>query len=190
VQFLLLLLPFWGLELFIIPAVLWVIVPARWHLLLAIVFGLCGMLIVGFWLRRVLREAAEARTNPAAHANWRWSEQLPPDRFRAQLSMFLQLRGWRMLSSGVGDRERVEMVAKKDRWSIVMVCVGPDQTAACGDDVNRVATMQREAGAAYAVIVSSDPRASAAINTVAAAKVMKLGFDDLARFDNVLGLHL
>ena len=189
-QFLLLLLPLWGLELVIVPAVLWVVVPARWHLLLAVVYGLCGLLIVGSWLRGVLQDAAETRANPAAQANWRWFERLPPDRFRAQLSMFLQLRGWRMLSTGVGERERVEMVAKKDRWSVVMVCVGPDQTAACGDDCNRLAAMQREAGAAFAVIVSSNPRGSAMINTVAATNVMPLGFEDLARFEHALGLHL
>lgn len=189
-QFLLLLLPFWGLELVIIPAVLWIVVPTRWHVVLGIVFGICGLLIVGTWARRVLHDAAETRANPAEQANWRWIERLPPDRFRAQLSMFLQLRGWRMLSSAVGERERVEMVAKKDRWCVAMVCVGPSQLAACGDDFNRLAVMQHEAGAAYAVMVSSDPRGPAMIHIATATNVTPLGFDDLARFENALGLHL
>jgi hypothetical protein len=190
VQFLLLLLPFWGLELIIIPALLWVILPSHWHPLLVLIYALCGLLIVAIWLRGVMRDAAEAKANPATQASWRWPDRISSDKFRTQLSLFLQLRGWRVLSSTIGEGERVEMIAQKDRWCVALMCVGPQQPAASAKDLSRLDSLRRTAGASHVALITSEPRGSAMISSTAATNVLLLRFDDLARFDDALGLRL
>ncbi len=177
---LLFLLPFGGLEL-LAPVFLWIMSAPRWHMLLACIYGVFIVVCLIFWIRALRREQAEHRLIAATHATWRWSRRASPDFYRVRLAMFLRLGGWRVESSSVTPRGRVELVVRKDRTCMALLCVGPRQDPAGADDFEHISEVRRQTRGTHAAIVSTMP-------SDAPASIMQLRFASLARLDQAVGL--
>jgi hypothetical protein len=176
---LLFLLPFGGLEL-LAPIFLWIMSAPRWHTLLACIYGAFLVALLIFWIRALRRERAEHRLIAATHATWRWPRRASPEFYGVRLAMFLRLGGWRVESSSVTPRGRVELVVRKDRTCIVLLCVGPRQEQADADDFQHINLMRVQTRATHAAIVSAVP-------SNAPAHIMQFRFADLARLERAVG---
>jgi len=182
---LLLILPLGGFEILVVPAVLWTLGPASWHLPLAILALVVVALAGAALLQRYRLGSAERRTSLAEQAGWRWPAGMPAEQYRLRLATFLLLHGWRMNGSTVTDTGRVQVAARKERCVLAMLCVGPDRNAASDTDAVALATFRKEIGATHAVLVTTVPRPNAAMT----ATTMDIRFEDLAALDLTLGLQ-
>ena len=185
---LLLLLPLGGLEFLVIPAVLWTVGPASWHVPLMVTYVVIVALASATMMRRMRDGSAERRTNLAEQAGWRWAPQVAPHQYRLRLVTFLQLHGWRISGSTVNARGRVEVTARKDRCFLALACVAPAQAVADADDFARLAALKVESGASHAVMVTLAARGATA--PAAPASIMEIRFDDLATLDEAIGLQV
>jgi hypothetical protein len=183
---LLLLLPLGGLELLVIPAILWTMGPAAWHLPEAIVIVIVIALAVMALTRRYREGSAERRASLAEQATWRWPPTMPAEQFRLRLITFLQLHGWRIASSAVSDRSRLEVIARKDRCFLALLLVSPAQGAGDGADLERLSALRTTTGASHAAIVEAAP--ASALATVAG--VMRIRYEDLPTLDEAIGLQV
>jgi hypothetical protein len=183
---LLLLLPLGGLELLVVPAMFWTMGPRAWHLPEAIAFVVLAVLGSIALTRRFREGTAERRASLADQATWRWPAIMPADQFRLRLITFLQLRGWRVTSSIVNSRDRLEVVVRKDRCFLALLLVAPTQGAGDAADLERIAALRTEAGASHAAIVEAAPT-SALANV---AGVMRIRYEDLPVLDEAIGLQV
>lgn len=180
--------PLWGLELFVVPMAVWVLAAPRWHTPLAIAYATAGgiaLMLSAHWLFRLL---TRMRLSPGAQAEWRWSRRTPPENFRVQIANFLRLCGWHVVSSAIGGGGRVELIVRKDRWCVGLICIGPEQDAAGADDVLRLGTMRCEPPASHRAIVTTaafNPEVQASVDQ---ANVIRLRFNDLQRLEEAIGL--
>jgi hypothetical protein len=173
-----LMLPFWGLEI-VAPAILWILAPG-WHRLLTGTYAAIALVLLVVWVRDLRREYAEHRLIAATHATWRWSRRATPDAYRARLAMFLSLRGWHVDASSVTPRGRVELLARKDRRSVLLLCVGPRQEPADSLDLQHAADVRVQTRATYAAVVS---RAPIAAESGPRSNVEQFRFSDLTRLE-------
>jgi hypothetical protein len=180
--FLFLILPFWGLEL-LAPVFLWIMSDPRWHPLLAMLYGACAFIVAVLWSRGVLRDLAEHRRHPVVRATWRWRRDNDAEQYRVRLDMFLRLRGWRVATSCVNQSGRVEIIARKDRYTVVLLCAGPGQSPPGQHDLARLATLRTEVRASHAALVSTRP-----FIPHAEENVRLLRFTDLARIESAVGM--
>jgi hypothetical protein len=179
-----------ALLLLLAPFFLWMLAAPRWHMLLAALYSAVALLVGGIWLRHLLRDLRDAGAQPAAQADWRWKPAATPEQFRHQFEMFLRLQGWRVRSSQVGMRERVEITARKDRWCIALLCVGPRQAFGDSDDLRRLATVRDDIGATHAALVSDAATGPATVDRLADPHILRLRFADLARLETAMGLSV
>jgi len=180
--------PLWGLELFVVPMAVWILAAPRWHTPLAITYATAAGVALILSAHRLLRLFVRMRMSPGAPAEWRWSRRTSPENFRIQIANFLRLCGWHVVSSAVGGGGRVELIVRKDRWCVSLICIGPEQDAARTDDVRRLGTMRCEPPASHTAIVTTaafDPEVQASVDR---ANVIKLRFNDLPRLDEAIGL--
>jgi hypothetical protein len=182
---LLLILPLGGFEILVVPAALWTLGPASWHLPLAIVMLLVVAAASTALLQKYRTGSAERRGNLAEQAGWRWPPGMPAEQYRLRLATFLLLHGWRMNGSAVTETGRVRVAARKERCVLAMLCVGPDRDAAGDADAAALAAFRKEIGATHAVLVTTAPRPNAAMT----ATTMDIRFEDLAALDLTLGLQ-
>jgi hypothetical protein len=178
------------LLLLLVPFFIWMQAPPRWHMLLGAIYSTVALLVGGVWLRHLLRDVREAGAQVAAHAGWQWQPSTTAERFRHQFEIFLRLQGWRVLSSAVGARGRVELTGRKDRWCVALLCVGPGQPPADLDDLRRLASLRGECGAAVAAIVNDAEAGSPAGGPLDSPRILRLRFADLARLEAAMGLSV
>jgi len=190
VQALLFLLPFSGAEIVLIPTLLWIMGPARWHTLIAVGSGTLYSIGLGLWVRDIIRERAEDGANPAVRADWRWSHRQTPISFEKQFRYFLLLGGWRTESAAVGARGRVEFVTRKDRWTLVLLFVGPGQDPASTADLDQLEATRKAVRATHAAIVTHARHEPAIAPIASMEHIQVLAYEDLARLDATLGLIL
>ena len=178
-------LPFGGLE-FLAPVFLWILAPG-WHTLLACIYTVVAAVLLFLWIRDLRRERAEHQLIAATHATWRWSPRATPDAYRVHLAMFLGLHGWRIDSSTVTPRGRVELLARKDRHLLVLICIGPQQDPADALDLQHAAAVRAQTRATHAAIVS---RAPIAAQSGSFASILQFRFADLTRLEQKTTLLL
>ena len=186
--FLLLILPFGGLELLIIPAAVWTLGPPAWHPYLAIMIAGVAVFSLVTLVRRFRDSAAESRGNTASEKTWRWPLGMPPASFAPRCAALLRQTGWRIGEPHVNDRGRVEIIARKDRTTLALLLAGPDQAAADDTDVARLIALRQDAGATQAVLVATERRVIAAPSVLDG--IRQIQFEDMARLEASLGLHL
>jgi hypothetical protein len=174
----------------LVPALLWIMGPARWHGLIAVGSATLYSAALAFWARNLLRERAEDSANPAVRADWRWSRRQSAASFEKQFRYFLLLGGWRTISAGIGARNRTEFVVQKDRWTIVLLFVGPGQEPASSADLDQLEATRSAIRATHAAIVTHARHDPAIAPAASVAHVQVLAFEDLARMDATLGLAL
>jgi hypothetical protein len=180
----------WPLLLLLVPFFVWMQAPPGWHPWLAALYGAAALLVGAVWLRHLRRELRGARDHVAAHAGWHWNARATAEHFRRQFGIFLRLNGWRVLSSTIGARDRVELAARKDRWCVVLLCVGPMQEPPGPEDLRRAVTLRHDVGASLAVLVSDAGAGPAAAHPWDDARVLRLRFADLERLETAMGLSL
>jgi hypothetical protein len=183
--FLFLLLPFWGLEV-LIPVVLWFAAAPRWHPLLACMYGVLAAILLGIWVRAVLRSRAENRLIPSTHATWQWSKQATAETFQIQIEMFLRMHGWRTTALPVCQTGRVALRAQKDRTIVALLCVGPRHQPG-PQDLAEIARFRRSSLQPLVALVSNAKLDAATVRAAADAGVIRLRFSDLRRLEQVVG---
>ena len=160
----------------------------RWHPYLAAGYGLFGVALVLLAIWHFVRENAATRPSRVMREDCPWQPGTPAELYAAQAAVLLRAHGWRVISAAAGSRGRVEIVVRKDRWTVALLIVGPEQPSASADDLSRLEAMRREAGAGRRAVVSADgPRAKPA-RLLDSASLAHLRFEDLPQLEDALGL--
>jgi hypothetical protein len=170
------------------PVLIWKTAPERWHPLLAVIYAAITVIVALFWLRALRRARAGIRANAAASADWRWLPRTPAELFRRRIEIFLSIRGWHIGSSAVSGRDRVQLLVQKERWTILLLFVGPRPPAPDAEDVNALQALADDVRASFAALITAEPCGQAAMRAVRRANVLLLRYADVDRLDEVLSV--
>jgi hypothetical protein len=177
---------FFGIVLLFSPVMLWKMAAPRWHRTLAISYAVIALAGLVVWVRRFVRERAELARNPAASAHWRWLPRTNPEMFRRNIVLYLSMRGWHIASSGLVAGDRVQVIANKERCSIVLLFVGPLQPGAGADDVRLLHAASNDAPTMLAALVTAVPCGQEALAAIQRPDLLLLRYADLARLDEIV----
>jgi len=170
------------------PVLIWAAVPPRWHPALVISYAAIAIVAVIYWVRALRRARAGIRGNAAASADWRWLPQTPGELFRRRIEIFLSMRGWHIGSSAVTGRDRVQLLVQKERWTILLLFVGPRPPAPDAADVNALQARAGEARASFAALITAEACGQDAMRAVRRTNVLLLRYADVDRLDEVLSV--
>ena len=160
----------------------------RWHPYLATGYGLFGVALAFLAVRHLARENAAIRPSRVMLEDCPWEPGTPAELYAGQAAVFLRAHGWRVTSAAAGLRDRVEVVVRKDRWTVALLVLGPDQAGVSSDDLGRLDAMRREAGAGRRAVVSADSPRAQSTRLLDPAGLAHLRFEDLPRLEDALGL--
>jgi hypothetical protein len=170
------------------PVLIWTAAPPGWHPALAVIYATVAIVTVAFWVRALRRTRANIRANAAASADWRWLPQTPGELFRRRIEIFLSMRGWHVGSSAVAGRDRVQLLVRKERWTILLLFVGPRPPAPDAEDVIALQALAADVRASFAALITADPCGQDVMRAVRRANVLLLRYPDVDRLDEVLSV--
>ena len=166
----------------------WNNVDPSWHPYLATGYGLFAAALLLLAIRHLVRENAAIRPSRVMDEDCPWPAGTSPAAYCTQIAGFLSAHGWRVVSATLGERERVEIIIRKDRWTIVLLVLGPGQTGLSAADTSRLDAMKREAGAARRAVVAADHPTLKNTGAPHGTSLASLRFEDLPRLEEALGL--
>jgi hypothetical protein len=177
-------LPLYGFEILFGLFSIWLVAPNWTHPLLGVGWALVVFLMIYRSVLYFRAEGIQRRGNLAELADGRWLAGLPPEAYRLRLYTSVQLQGWRTSSSMVNAQGRVEMVTRKDRTILALLCVPPPE-AADAADLDRLAVLRSQTGASQAALVTAEPPALALPE-----RIIAVNYDDLNSLDDTFGMNI
>ena len=159
-----------------------------WHPYLATGYVLFGLVVVILAIRHLARENAAIRPSRVMNEECQWLAGTTAALYSAQAAVFLRAHGWRVIQSEAGAGDRVEVIIRKDRWTVALLVLGPGQASLTADDLSRLDTMRREAGAGRRAVVSADTPRSSSKALLDPGSLSHHRFEDLPRLEDALGL--
>jgi hypothetical protein len=170
----------------LIPALLWTLGPPSWHRPLAIAFTIVALCIAAVMLRHYRHGTAERRSDPLEQLGPHWPRRLSPAEYRPRLVAFLQLHGWRILSSTAAP-SHVELVARMDRITLALVVLSPARKRPDDSDSERLMALQQRAATSHAALAAK--RHSTPTMQREPPNIFKITMRDLENLPAAIGLE-
>ncbi len=159
-----------------------------WHPYLGIGYVTFGLVVVALAIRHLVRDNAAIRPSRVMNEECRWQPGTSAVLYSAQAAVFLQAHGWRVVSAAEGEVDRVEIIVRKDRWTVALLALGPGQASLSANDLRRLEAMRREAGAGRRAIVSANSPRIKTKGLLDPTSLANVRFEDLPRLEDALGL--
>ena len=159
-----------------------------WHPYLGAGYGLLGMLAAALTIRHLMRENAAVRPSRVMNEACPWLPGTSAALYGAQAAAFFRAHGWRVASAAPGAPGRVEVVIRKDRWTVALLVLAPGGARLSADDLGRLEAVRREAGAGRKAVVSAGDGGVRPAGLLDPVSLTTLRFEDLPRLEDALGL--
>jgi hypothetical protein len=182
----LLVLPLWGLEVIVVPPLVWQLGPASWHPMERVIYAACGALAAALLTLAYARGTAARRASVAGHVTWRWSPGTRAREFRQGLEQYLRGCGWQIDSIAIVGSNRLEVAARKEQWRLALLCVGPGHDMVNPSDLDRLNRLREKANATHAVIVTPD-QGGPGFMPASGAAAMHMRYRELPTLETALG---
>jgi hypothetical protein len=162
---------------------------------LALLDSVVLFVIAVLWVRKqLMRDRASVQHAPPPET-CRWRKGFDPAIFLGHVTLFLRVRGWRVLSTQIMGPDRAAFVAQNGSFRLAALCLRPGAELEAAD-MQTLETMARQNSASRAVLVVADkkriPPPAAAESSLALledAGPRILQFEDLPHLSDIIGLN-